>query len=210
MAKKINDTRLLHESVRLIDEVTAVNMWMAEHGHDIESIYTQLQRDAEIVDLSLKYGLAPIEQAALYFYTGFGADRMNKVLNHEVPFNAAIGKAALVLNAALDKLPNHVGVVVRREKHYATVLDTYVVGAIVTRYGFTSTTYGDEDVFADRPLRMVIISKTGKNVHWISYTKEFEGDEEFEVLISPPRQFLIIDRQDMQEYIEITMQEIER
>lgn len=217
--KKIEDPRLASDEVLRIDENTAVNAWMAETGVNINSVHKSLQTDPEIVALSLKYGLDPIEQASLYYYTGYGADSMNRVLNSEVPFNVEIGKAALVLNRALEKLPSYEGMVVRREKDRYNILETHVEGAIVTHYGFTSTTYGAEDVFPERPIRMIIKSKTGKNLHWISYTKEFEGDEEFEILISPPSQFLIMSRENVESYtdidgnyvegyIEIRMQEI--
>lgn len=190
-----------------ISERKALEQWASPD--EIIRIENYLLSDQDIVKKAKAYKLTIDEQIAIYYYTGYGADSLNKMLNGEAAFNKVTARVALLLNQALDKLPNHQGLVVRRERNKQHILENYTIGAIVTHYGFTSTTYGSVDVFPDRPIRMIIQSETGKNIHWISQSKDYEGDEEFEVLLSQPKKFLVIDRYETNGYIEIVMQEVE-
>jgi hypothetical protein len=193
-------------AVLKIGERAALEQWATQQ--EIAKIERYLLNDADVVKKAKRHGLTIDEQIAIYYYTGYGADSLNMMLNDETKFNTSLARAALLLNQALDKLPNHQGTLIRREKNRKYILENYITGAIVTHYGFTSTTYGSVDVFPDRPIRMVIYSETGKNIHWISQSKDYEGNEEFEVLLSQPKRFLIVDRYEVDDYIEVVMQEV--
>lgn len=190
-----------------ISEREALEQWASPN--EIQKIEGYLLNDTDIAKNAKAYGLTIEEQIAIYYYTGYGSDLLNMMLNGESAFSVHIARVAILLNQALDKLPNHQGIVIRRERPKPLIMDTHFVGAVVTYHGFTSTTYGVEDVFPERKVRLVIHSKTGKNIHWLSLSKEFEDLAEYEVLLSQPKHFLVIDRYEVNDYIEIVLREIE-
>ena len=98
-----------------------------------------------------------------------------------------------MLSNALDRLPNHVGQVVRRTQLPEAFLAKHQIGDTVEYNAFTSTTYGDSDVFSHYPHRLVIKSKAGKSVNFISEYK----DQEYEVVFNRPKRFKVERRREL-------------
>lgn len=57
-------------------------------------------------------------------------------------------------------------------------------------------------------MRLVIESKTGKKIHQLSAFGDQSNSPEYEVLFGRLKQFLVVDRVDRQEYIEIILHEV--
>lgn len=178
--------------------------------NQISTIANNLMRDENIQALAEEYKLTLPEQVALRHYTGDGYRNLNQMLNGLIkdgdPLYSELVAASKVLSSALDRLPNHVGQVVRRTQMPEAFLAKHQIGDTVDYNAFTSTTYGDSDVFSHHPHRLVIKSKTGKSVNFISEYK----DQEYEVVFNRPKRFRIKDRRALPNgVIEIELWEID-
>ncbi|WP_312102137.1 phage minor head protein [Acinetobacter venetianus] len=178
--------------------------------NQISKISNTLQNDKSIQMLAEEYKLTLPEQVALRHYTGEGYRNLNQMWNGLIkqgdPLYSELVLASKVLGNALDRLPNHVGQVVRRTKLPDEFLALHQVGERVEYKAFTSTTYGESDVFSHYPHRLMIKSKTGKNVNFISEYK----DEEYEVVFNRPKHFRVKDRRELPNgVIEIELWEID-
>lgn len=180
--------------------------WM--NKNQISKIANDLSNDQKIQQLADQYGLTLPEQVALRHYTGDGYRNLNQMLNGLIkqgdPLYPELVSASGVLSSALDRLPNHVGQVVRRTELPNELLAKHEIGDMVEYNAFTSTTYGKDDVFNFYPHRIVINSKTGKNVNFISEYK----DEEFEVVFNRPRKFRVLNRTEIDGVIHIELEEL--
>ncbi|MFW2034150.1 phage minor head protein [Acinetobacter junii] len=178
--------------------------------NQISKIANSLMNDKNIQELAKEYKLTLPEQVALRNYTGDGYRNLNQMLNglikQDDPLYTELVSASDVLNSALDRLPNYVGQVVRRTELPNDLLAKHEIGEIVEYNAFTSTTYGKDDVFNFYPHRIVIKSKTGKNVNFISEYK----DEEYEVVFNRPKRFKVERRRELPNgVIEIELVEID-
>lgn len=178
--------------------------------NQISRIANNLMSDESIQVLAEEYKLTLPEQVALRHYTGDGYRNLNQMLNGLIkdgdPLYSELVAASKVLRSALDRLPNHVGQVVRRTQMPEAFLAKHQIGDTVDYNAFTSTTYGDSDVFSHYPHRLVIKSKTGKSVNFISEYK----DQEYEVVFNRPKRFRVKDRRELPNgVIEIELWEID-
>lgn len=178
--------------------------------NQISKIANSLMSDKNIQALANEYNLTLPEQIALRHYTGDGYRNLNQMLNGLIkdgdPLYSELVLASKVLSNALDRLPNHVGQVVRRTQLPEAFLAKHQIGDTVEYNAFTSTTYGDSDVFSHYPHRLVIKSKTGKSVNFIS---EYQ-DQEYEVVFNRPKRFKVERRRELPNgVIEIELVEID-
>lgn len=178
--------------------------------NQISTIANNLMRDENIQALAEEYKLTLPEQVALRHYTGDGYRNLNQMLNGLIkdgdPLYSELVAASKVLSSALDRLPNHVGQVVRRTQMPEAFLAKHQIGDTVDYNAFTSTTYSDSDVFSHYPHRLVIKSKTGKSVNFISEYK----DQEYEVVFNRPKRFRVKDCRELPNgVIEIELWEID-
>lgn len=174
---------------------------------EYELIEKKLMANKIIKTKAKKYGLLPHEVVVLNRYTGNLHSQLNQMLLGKIePVNQdRKNQLAIVpaLKAALAKLPDYQGSVVRRVKFDAETLASHKLGAVVEYKGFSSSTYNAEkDVYAKLPHRLVILSKTGKKIDWLSS----KADQK-EVLF-PPMKFLVKNRRKLENgHIEITLKE---
>lgn len=165
--------------------------------NQISKIANSLMNDKNIQVLAEEYKLTLPEQVALRYYTGDGYRTLNQMLNGLIkqgdPLYSELVLASKVLSNALDRLPNHVGQVVRRTQLPEAFLAKHQIGDTVEYNAFTSTTYGDSDVFSHYPHRLVIKSKTGKSINFIS---EYQ-DQEYEVVFNRPKRFKVERRREL-------------
>lgn len=178
--------------------------------NQISKIANSLMNDKNIQVLAEEYKLTLPEQVALRYYTGDGYRKLNQMLNGLIkqgdPLYSELVLASKVLSNALDRLPNHVGQVVRRTQLPEAFLAKHQIGDTVEYNAFTSTTYGDSDVFSHYPHRLVIKSKTGKSINFIS---EYQ-DQEYEVVFNRPKRFKVERRRELPNgVIEIELVEID-
>lgn len=178
--------------------------------NQISKIANSLMNDKNIQVLAEEYKLTLPEQVALRYYTGDGYRKLNQMLNGLIkqgdPLYSELVLASKVLSNALDRLPNHVGQVVRRTQLPEAFLAKHQIGDTVEYNAFTSTTYGDSDVFSNYPHRLVIKSKTGKSINFIS---EYQ-DQEYEVVFNRPKRFKVERRRELSNgVIEIELVEID-
>lgn len=178
--------------------------------NQISKIANSLMNDKNIQVLAEEYKLTLPEQVALRYYTGDGYRKLNQMLNGLIkqgdPLYSELVSASEVLRSALDRLPNYVGQVVRRTQLPEAFLAKHQIGDTVEYNAFTSTTYGDSDVFSHYPHRLVIKSKTGKSINFISEYK----DQEYEVVFNRPKWFKVERRRELPNgVIEIELVEID-
>ncbi|WP_228129381.1 phage minor head protein [Acinetobacter sp. ANC 3929] len=180
--------------------------WM--NKNQIGRIAKKLAEDSKIQRVAEVYGLTLPEQVALRFYTGNGYRDLNQMLNGVIKegdgLYTELVAASKVLSSALDRLPNWASPVVRRTELPASFLAQHQIGEVVEYNAFTSATYGLDDVFDFYPHRIVIHSKTAKNVNFISEYK----DEEFEVVFNRPKRFRVLDRVEQNGVIHIELEEL--
>lgn len=133
-----------------------------------------------------KYGLNQAEQVAIWQYSKTGFNDLNNHLRGKTVKNPlAVSASADVLRDALDKLPSYVGTVYRRTTIPKRILEKHQIGDVVNYNEFTSTSHGGE-VFSGEH-RIIIKSKSGKNITDLSY---FEKTER-EVLFNSPSEFYV-------------------
>lgn len=187
-------------------QADALREWMGEHDYKVRLGEVENPRIKQQAD---GYGLTQAERVILNHYTGIGYEPINATLWGK-PVAASwgtkeqIGSAIDVLRSALNKLPNHIGSVVRRTDMPSEFLAKHEVGSIVEHKGFSSATYGDKDVFDYQPHRLVIHSKSGKRIDWISqYDKS-----ELEVLFTSPTKMKVLWRSEVGGIIEMELEEM--
>lgn len=140
----------------------------------------------EATDLIRDFDLTIPEAVAIREYTGFGSFEINAFLNGIS--DKDMSNIADLLRQALAKLPNYQGTVVRRTKLPTEILEQHQIGKIVEYPAFTSTTSGKIDQFQNHPHRLVIKSKHGKNIKFLSV-----NSYEDEVLFTSPTKFYVED-----------------
>lgn len=171
-----------------------------------ETAYKYAKSDMQapkIADKIRKHKLTQTEAIATYFYTGKGYGEFNAALrSHEISAEQQVLRDNI--NAALNKIPDYVGEVVRRVELPPEVLQAHQAGAIVTYDAFTSATRNAQDVFKHYPHRLVIQSKTGKRIDWLS-----DYQTEGEVLFRAPTRFFVTGVGTLKDgTIQIELQEI--
>lgn len=202
---KVNETPIVEakNTLTLDEQKDIINQWIPD-SVEYKSVSYPLGA-GRIPSTAAKYDLTHFEQMVLRHYTGDGYYDLNQYLFGVKRDNELFNKVADLLNQALEKLPDYAGIVVRRTALPESLLAEHQIGNILTYDAFTSTTNGKKDVFSGKPHRLVIKSKTGKNVNWIS---KYKG-EEYEVLFGRPKQFLVERRRTLPDgTIEIALREI--
>lgn len=193
----------LNDMVKLSDSDQLLHDWIGEHS---QSIIASFQK--ALKDYDNPHNLTFAEYSAIRYYTGMGSANLNDYLNNFEKFDdkksAILQNASNLLVQALDKLPNYQGIAIRRIESHKIDLSKFQVGSIISFAGFSSSTYGSDDVFSTRPIRLVIDSKTGKKIDDIAI-----NPDEKEILFSKDTQFFVANVEYRRYDIEITLQEID-
>ena len=193
----------LNEMVKLSDSDQLLHDWIGEHS---QSIIASFQK--ALKDYDNPHNLTFAEYSAIRYYTGMGSANLNDYLNNFAKFDdkksAILQNASNLLVQALDKLPNYQGIAIRRIESHKIDLSKFQVGLIVNFSAFSSSTYGNDDVFSHRKIRLKIRSKTGKKIDDIAI-----NPDEKEILFSKDTQFFVANVEYRRYDIEITLQEID-
>lgn len=160
------------------EQKSIVSQWM--NKVEIEHLKKDLVVSDEIIILAQKYQLTLYEQMALRYYTDSGYAALNAVLNGSDSLSDESKiielKGAQLLCQALDKLPDHSGVVVYSRQNFPQAfLDKLLNWEDVLFPAFLSANVG-YDIRAFRKHRLIIESKTGKHLAWISAHKDTEDE----------------------------------
>lgn len=110
---------------------------------------------------------------------------LNQALNNGTA-DEILSKVADILRQALDKLPSFNGMAIRRTNLPDKLLTKHMVGSTIPYPAFTSATYDTNDKFIGYRHRLVIHSKSGKKIDWLS-----SNPSEFEVLFTSPTEFRV-------------------
>lgn len=177
LAKLVGLT-LKNEIFSIDEQKDIVSQWMS--NTEIEHLKKDLIVSDEIIILAQKYQLTLYEQMALRYYTDSGYAALNAVLNHSDSLSDESKvielKGAQLLRQALDKLPNHSGVVVySRQDFPKAFLDKLLNWEDVLFPAFLSANVG-YDIRSFRKHRLIIESQTGKHLTWISAHKDTEDE----------------------------------
>lgn len=174
------------DGIPVAEQRRIVNDWIPEYER---RTYPAILGDSDIATTAKEYGLSIEEQMALRYYTDTGHG-VNFYLLETAPYNKKRydieQDGADLLNQALSKLPNHEGVVVSRMTLPNSFLKKMQEGAELLFPAFTSAD-DEADVFPSRKHRLIIKSKTGKKIRWISE----HADAESEVLFGSPTWFKV-------------------
>lgn len=174
------------DGIPVAEQRRIVNDWIPEYER---RTYPAILGDSEIASAAKGYGLSIEEQMALRYYTDTGHG-VNSYLLETTPYNKKQydieQDGADLLNQALSKLPNHEGVVVSRMTLPDSFLKKMQEGSELLFPAFTSAD-DEADVFPSRKHRLIIKSKTGKKIRWISE----HADNESEVLFGSPTWFKV-------------------
>lgn len=153
------------------------------------------------------FDLTVDEYSAIRHYTASGSADLNDLLNglsdFDTPYAKNLINASNLLAKALAKLPNYEGIVVRRVETKGMNLAEYQPNNVVIYNGYSSSTYGADDVAPSRKVRFVIKSKTGKRIDRIS-----TDPDEQEVLLPRGVKFTVEGRTDTKDLIEIALREL--
>lgn len=191
----------LNEILKLSDNDQLLHDWVGSKSV-INSFHKALENYAN------PYNLTFAEYASIRHYTGVGSADLNDYLNGFAKFDdkksAILQNASNLLVQALDKLPNYQGIAIRRIESHKIDLSKFQVGLIVNFSAFSSSTYGNDDVFSHRKIRLKIRSKTGKKIDDIAI-----NPDEKEILFSKDTQFFVANVEYRRYDIEITLQEID-
>jgi SPP1 gp7 family putative phage head morphogenesis protein len=200
-------------SAAAFDPESVIDRWL--DGATKQRYLIEFKSNIDKLTFAHQYGLTEPEMLAIRHYTGKGYNDLNLFLNGNTGFNLerenTLMDTATLLSNALNKLPNHVGTVVRRTSLPEAFLAEHVKGQVVTYNAFTSSTYGQKDAFLGL-IRLVIKSKTGKKVNVLSVFDDQSSSPEYEVLFGRPKRFEVVDRIDKlkeEGYIEIHLEELE-
>lgn len=191
----------LNEILKLSDNDQLLHDWVGSKSV-IDSFHKALENYAN------PYNLTFAEYASIRHYTGVGSADLNDYLNGFAKFDdkksAMLQNVSNLLVQALDKLPSYQGIAIRRVESHKIDLSQFQVGSIISFAGFSSSTYGSDDVFSTRPIRLVIDSKTGKKIDDIAL-----DSKEKEVLLSKNKRFLVDNVTKKGYYTEIRLTEID-
>ena len=171
-----------------LEPESIINEWIGKSALKMEE---DLFLDLQITSYAEKYGLNMPEQMAIRHYTetgnGINAFLLGELTN-DPKRNKILESSADILRTALQKLPNHEGFVVSR----LTLPDHFVKkmkrNSTVLFPAFTSAD-DEADAFPYRKHRLIIESKTGKKIKWISGHAKTES----EVLFTSPTWFKVLD-----------------
>lgn len=141
------------------------------------------------VKAASKYGVKPGQMAAVRLYTASGYRAMNSQLRKGV-MDPHVHEVVLAANAALAKMPKHVGIVTRGSNVNGDAAANYVPGMIIEERGFTSTTKKSVSGFGN--VQFKIKSKTGVDVSDPAVT--FHPGEE-EVLFRSGSRFRVLKKE---------------
>lgn len=204
----------LSKNISTFDPSDVIDSWIG--SEDKKRYLKFFSRDLEALTFANQHGLSLPEMLAIRHYTSAGSRDLNKFLNGDSDFDFeyenTLIDASVLLDAALDKLPDYLGVVVRRLSLPDDVLEQHSIGTVVTYNAFTSSTYGIKDISKHSPIRLILTSKTGKKINLLSVFGDSSITPEYEVLFSRPKRFEVISRIDKMEtegYIEIRLKELD-
>jgi hypothetical protein len=138
-------------------------------------------------DLPPKPNLTQGDRMAIDDYASMGSS-LNYGIREGITTPVQQGRIDRI-NEALDKLPNHEGLVTRRTSLPDDVLAQYQPGERITEKAFTSTST-DPNRFSG-PVEIQVISKTGKDI--AEYVPDVYKSES-EVLFKSGTQFDVVDR----------------
>ena len=165
--------------------------FVRQMGHDYEGMRRRAVRKTGGAP---RHGMNDPELTSVYSYTTedgrWSYKTLNPALRSRDPADAArMRDYRDTVNAALAKLPDHVGTVRRGTNLPSDVLAAHQPGAIVTYKAPTSTSKGDG---WDKRHRFVIYSKRGKVIEQYS-----AHDIEREVLFPAGTRFRVIERNEL-------------
>jgi len=175
----------LEEQEKIVEE------WII--SSDLRILKNDLLNSEEIVKMSKEYGLTLPEQIAIRYWSGPGFGGINGVLHQSIPFSKEQTlielKGVSLLRQALDKLPNFTEEVVFSRQHLPQkILESMLKYETYTSEGFLAANVG-YDLFAQRKIKLIIQSKTGKHIAWISEN----SDTEDEVLFKNSTSFKVLN-----------------
>lgn len=147
------------------------------------NVFNRFYFDEEVDLNAAKYNLTLPELIILRFWTDEGYEQINQYLhkkNHLFSLERidSIKKGIKLLRQALDKLPNYTQtVVISRQDFPQDFINRFMREGIMTCDGFLAANIGvDFDSLGCQ--RLVINSKTGKHINWISEFKDSENENE--------------------------------
>lgn len=118
--------------------------------------------------MALNFGLSRIEAVAIYSYSTEDYKAINPKLRADPSPFEAITTYKVFLNSSLSKLPSYIGQVKRGIKLSASEIAQMQPGQVIEFSAFTSAT---SDLGLNRfenTHRLIIQSKTGKDISWLS------------------------------------------
>lgn len=171
-----------------------VKEWVSQN--ELRILKNDLLNSAEIVKKSKEYGLTLPEQIAIRYWSGTGCGGINGVLHRTIPYSKEQVlielKGISLLRQALDKLPNYnEEVVYSRQELPQNLLESMLNYETYITEGFLAANR-QFDLFSQRKIRLIIQSKTGKHIEWISEN----SDTEDEVLFKNSTSFKVLNIAD--------------
>jgi len=178
----------LEEQEKIIEE------WIPKK--QLESIKFDLLNSDEIVKMAKEFDLTLPEQIAIRYWSGVGCGAINGVLHQSSIYTKEETtielKGVSLLRQALDKLPNFTEeVVFSRQDLPPKLLNSILNYETYTAEGFLAANVG-YDLFSHRKIRLIIQSKSGKHIEWISEN----SDTESEVLFKNSTSFKVLNIAD--------------
>ncbi len=175
----------------LEEQENIVEEWIS--SSELRILKNDLLNSDEIVKKSKEYGLTLPEQIAIRYWSGPGFGGINGVLHQSIPFSKEQTlielKGVSLLRQALDKLPNFTEEVVFSRQHLPQkILESMLKYETYTFEGFLAANVGF-DLYAQRKIKLIIQSKTGKHIAWISEN----SDTEDEVLFKNSTSFKVLN-----------------
>ncbi len=175
----------LEEQEKIVEE------WMS--SIELSDLKNDLLSSDEIVKKAKEYGLTLPEQIAIRYWSGTGFAGINGVLHQTAPFSKEQIlielKGVSLLRQALDKLPNFTeDVVFSRQQLPEKLLESMLRYETYTFEGFLAANVG-YDLYSQRKIKLIIQSKTGKHIAWISEN----SDTEDEVLFKNSTSFKVLN-----------------
>ncbi|WP_231891210.1 ADP-ribosyltransferase [Arachidicoccus ginsenosidimutans] len=174
-----------------------------------------MEREIRAIENSARVAEFPhltiYEKAFIYKYSEDGYESVNETLRvSKGKINTDFGK---LLNSILNKLANFEDLVYRSVNLTNTETNRYISAfendTIIKEHAFVSTSkvrlnamaYGGNTLF-------VIFSKSGKEIEKIAKFGIFGASNENEVLFKPNRNFRVLDIEQKENHLLITMEEV--
>lgn len=159
--------------------------------HETVAKLTKKQSNKQLID---KYNLTSPEIAIVRAYTGNSHAVINEYLrlkrDESYSMYELVKNSSIVLSSALNKLPSYTGKVIRRTNLNSETLNHLLFNDIIQFDEYLSATKSTRDVHNDKPYRIIIHSKHGKLIDFLSGLPAEE-----EVLFDKGSRFKIISRQ---------------